>query len=193
MALTMAQIDLYLCKEEKLRLARTVFDMGLRMIPDLSYNAEEAIFITTLSEYEQYAYKSILMFIVDSTVSERSVVFGSFDKDGKTSFFLRQRYGFASIDFYSPGEIEMTEHRIGPGFLGNYPFYYDRESVKLYPSEKDKTVFKELRSFIKGQSTPAKLTNRTFWVGKQSIVLCRENGYQLVNIGDKNLLEVLQA
>ena len=174
-----------------MQLATTVFERGLRMIPDLPYETENPVFIGAVSDYEPYASKNILMFIVDSHVKDKSIVFGYFDKDGKRSFFVRQRYGVVSVDFYSPGLIEAAEHRIGPGYLGNYPFYYTRGEVKFYPSEKDMIVFKELRSFIKKQSTAVKLTNRTFWIGNRCIDLCKEAGYQLVDIGGKNLLELL--
>jgi len=187
----MAQIDFYLCKEEKLKLANAIFGMGLKMIPDLPYETQKLVYITGESEYEPYASKNILMFIVGSNLDDESVVYGTFEKDGKKYFFVRQRYGFVSIDFYSPGLIETAEQRIGPGFLGNYPFYYTREGTKLYPSDESKIVFKELVSFVKRESTAVKLTNRTFWIGKRCAVLCKEAGYQLVNIGDKNLLTLL--
>lgn len=187
----MAQIDFYLCKEEKLRLANVILGMGLKMIPDLPYESKKPTYIVSDREYEPYASKNILMFIVESNLDDESVVFGEFEKDGKKHFFVRQRYGFVSIDFYSPGLIEATEQRIGPGFLGNYPFYYTREGVKFYPSEESKIVFKELRTLIRRESTAVKLTNRTFWIGKRCLAICKDAGYQLVNIGDKNLLTLL--
>jgi hypothetical protein len=189
----MPQIDFYFCKEEKMRLANMVFDMGLKMIPDLSYDTENPVLINSISDYEPYALKNVLIFIVGSKLNHESLVFGSFEKNGKKSFFVKQRYGLASVDFYSPGVIEATEHRIGPGFLGNHPFYYNSDGSKLYPSEKDKNIFKELRQFIKKNSTPAKLVNRTFWIGKRCIALCRETGYNLVKIGDEDLLKQLNV
>ena len=187
----MAQIDFYLCKEEKVRLASLVLDMGLKMIPDLTYDTETPFFISSISDYETYAFRNTLVFIGGPNLNKESMVFGSYEKDGKVNLFIRQRYGFASINFYSPGIIEEAEHRIGPGFLGNYPFYYNSDGTKFYPSEIEKKIFKELREFIKRSSTKVKLSARTFWIGKQSIALCREAGYQLVNIGDKDLLELL--
>jgi hypothetical protein len=187
----MAQIDFYLCKEEKMGLANIVFDMGLKMIPDLSYDTEKPVLINSISDYELYVFKNVLVFIVDANLNHESIVFGAFEKNGKKSFFIRQRYGFASVDFYSPGIIEATEHRIGPGFLGNHPFYYNSDGSKFYPSEKDKNIFKELRQFIKKSSTPVTLVNRTFWIGRRCIALCRETGYNLVKIGDKDLLQQL--
>jgi hypothetical protein len=188
MVKTMAQLDFYFCRDEKIELASVIFSMGLKMIPDLSYPAEQATLIGSISEYEPYLSQDILMLIIASDTDQKLLVWGSFERKGVRSHFVRQGYGVASTDFYSPGSIEMTEHRIGPGFLGEQPFYYAQDQTKLYPSERDKLVYKELRAFVKKKSVPARLSKRTFWIGKRTIALCRSASYELMKIGEKNLL-----
>lgn len=185
----MAQIDFYFCRDEKLELAAVIFGLGLRMIPDLSYSVEQATPIGSISEYEPYLSENILMLIVSSDINQRLLAWGSFEKAGVKSYFVRQRYGVASTDFYSPGLVEATEHRIGPSFIGDQTFYYAQDGAKIYPSEHNKLVYKELRAFVKRNSVPAKLSKRTFWIGRRTIALCRSASYDLVNIGDKNLLD----
>lgn len=188
----MAQIDFFLCGDEKMEIANMLFSLNLKMIPDLSYESKGYIVIKNKEEYKEYVDRNILMFVVDeSSDVYNSMVFGSFEKDGKTSFFVRQRYGKAAIDFYSLGVIEKEEHKIGPGFIGIYPFYYDNKGNEFYPSESDKVNFKKLSSFIKKMAKPVKLTNRTYWIGIKSIALCKQQGYELINIGDSNLSDLL--
>lgn len=187
--MAMVQVDFYFCRDEKLELAAGIFSMGLKMIPDSSYPAEQAILIGSISEYEPYLSQDILMLIVASDIDQKLLVWGSFEITGVRSHFVRQGYGVASTDFYSPGSIEMTEHRIGRGFLGEQHYYYRQDRAKLCASEHDKFVYKELRAFVKRNSVPAKLSKRTFWIGKRTIALCRSASYELVKIGNKNLLD----
>jgi hypothetical protein len=188
----MAQVDFFLCIDEKIEIANMLFSSGLTMIPDIPYDSEEYITISSVEAYLQYASANILIFIIDSDkANSNSMVFGSLEKNDKTSFFVRQRYGVPTIDYYSPGMIEKTEKKIGPGFFGNYAFYYDKKGEKIYPSEKDTHVFKTISSFVKKRTTPVKLTKRTYWIGNISINLCKEQGYELVKIGDKDLISLL--
>ena len=185
----MAQLDFCFCREEKFELATLIFSMGLKMIPDLSYSVEQATFIGSISEYEPYLSQNALMLIVSSDIDQKLLVWGSFERAGVRSFFVRQRSGVASTDFYSPGLVEATEHRIGSSVVAEHSFYYSKDGSKLYPSDRDKFVYKELRTFIKRNSVPAKLSQRTFWIGNKTIALCRRGSYELITISDKNLLD----
>jgi hypothetical protein len=179
----MPQIYFYLCEAEKMRLAKFVFSLGLKMIPDLQYETEKPVFIRHARAYEPYASRNILMFVTGPVLKE-SVVFEAYEEGGRKKFFIKPRHGFAYMDFFSPGAVESGDRRIRPGFIGNYPFYYGRDGAKFYPPENDDFVLKAICSFIKRQSTAVRLANQTFWIGEQCMALCKETGYELVNSGD---------
>jgi hypothetical protein len=187
----MAQIDFYFSRDEKLELAALVFSMGLKMIPDLSYSAKKVTFIRNIDEYEAYLFKNELMLIVNPDIDENLLVWGSFEKAGIKSYFVRQQRGVSTTDFYSPGMVESNERRIGPSFVGNQPFYFTNEGAKLKPSASEKTVYKTLQAFVKKNAVPAKLSVRTFWIGKKTLELCKNASYRLVTISDKNPLDYL--
>lgn len=187
----MAQVDFFLCKEEKIELADLIFSKGLIMIPDLAYDLERPAIISNSEQFKDHVDCNDLMFITDLKADISSFVFSSFEKDGEKKLYIRQRYGVPTIDFYFPGMIEKTENKIGPGFISNYPFYYNKGGDKIYPSEEDKILFKNLSSFIKKRAKSVKLTKRTYWIGNRCIDLCKQQGYELIRIGDKNLIDML--
>jgi hypothetical protein len=186
----MAQIDFFLCKDERAEFAKLVLGMGSKMIADLHYEKQVFTSIDNIDKFNKYIDKNKGVFIVNEKTFHHPFIFDSFEKNGKKKFYIQQRYGGPSFYFYSPGMTE-TEKKIGPGVLSNYPFYYDQAGEKFYPSETDKETFKILVSYIKKHTKPAKLSKRTFWIGNKSIVLCRNSGFQLIDIGGKNLLDYL--
>lgn len=188
----MAQFDCFLCEEEKIELINLVFSLKLLLVPDLSYDSEHYCIIKNIEEYKNYVYKNELFFIVNSKIQKEPFVFGSFEKNGKRKFFIRQRYGIPSIDFYSPGATEKAKKPIGSSFISSYPFYYNKTDQKIYPSAYDKNNFKEITTYVKKRSIPIKvMSNRTWWVGKKSIELCKQNNYKLMNIGDYDLIDYI--
>jgi hypothetical protein len=186
----MAQLDFFLCREERIELANLILGMGLEMIPDLEYELSNYVSLDSIDKYVEYVDKNELIFIINRKTFKYPFVFGTFEKRGVKKYFIRQRYGGPTIDFYYPGLMEK-ENKIGPGFISNYPFYYDEHGDKFYPSDEDKEVFKILSRFISKNSRSVKLTKRTFWIGNKSIDLCKNSGFHLVDIGGKNLLDYL--
>src|ERR1700759_1751064 len=113
----MAQVDFYLCKDEKLELAEKIFEMGLKVIAARHYESPRPSYVLNVEDFIPYATSNTLMFIVNAGLNNESIVFDSFLKNGKQVFYIRQRYGFVSVDLYSPGLIEPEEHLVGQGFL----------------------------------------------------------------------------
>lgn len=186
----MAQVDFFLCKEEKMNFAELLFKFGFWMIPDLHYRDNSYITISTLKEYESYASNNFLLFIVHPETFLYDLEMNSFEKEGSLYYYIQQRHGGPTIDFYSPGAIEIRDQKIGPGFLGNYPFFYHNKE-KVYLDQKSIDFFNMLSKFIKQHSNHVKLKKRGFWIGKKTIELCRTNDYSLVEINGSNLLNMV--
>ena len=70
----MAQLDCFLCKEEKIELINLVFSLNLLLVPDLSYDSEHYSIIKDIDEYKNYVYKNELFFIVNSKIEKESLV-----------------------------------------------------------------------------------------------------------------------
>ena len=189
----MSQIDFFLCKDERIELAKTIFSLELIMIPDLAYEVMKPVILKDIEHYKKYVDVNELMFIVDSKAELKKFVFESYFKDGSERYYIRQRYGMPTIDFLYGGLVEKSEMKITPGSISNYSFYYSDGGDKIYPSEQDKHLYSTIVTFIKKNTIPVKLTKRTFWVGKKSIELCKQHNYQLININDKNLIDLLTS
>jgi len=86
--------------------------------------------------------------------------------------------------------IEKRDKKIGQGFLSSHSIYYSGKE-KFYPNEFDKKLYRTFSSYIKKNSTPVKLQKRTYWIGHNTIKVCTDNGYSLVEIGEQNLLHLL--
>ena len=160
------------------------------MVPDLHYSEENYKTISNIQEYEPYVMSSILIFLVYPETFEYELEMRSFTKDDKKLFYVVQRQGGPTIDFYSPGLIEDRDKMIGPGFLGNYSFYYSKNK-KIYPTELQKDLYKMLAKFIKEKCKQVKLKKRSYWIGDRTIYLCKNENYKLVEIGGFNLIEAL--
>ena len=187
----MAQIDFFLCKSERVELVEFILSKGLLLVPDLAYQVAKPIIMSDIEEYKTYAYSNILLFLINSKDDVKHFDYGSFQKEGESKLYIRQRYGLPNIHFLSYGLVENTEKRIAPSSISNYPFYYGKKNEKIYPVEKDKLIYKELSSFIKRLAVPAKFTKRTYFIGMQTISLYNSKNYKLLNIGDVNTIDLI--
>lgn len=185
----MPQIDFFLCREDKIILADFIFKSGCRIVVEDNYDCKVFTTISDLNKYEEYVMTNVLLFILHPETLKHPLEWGSYEKDGNTRFFLRQKYGGPTMDFYSPGMVEQRDKLIGPGFLSSHSYYYS-DNVKFYPNDAYKHLFKTFSSYIKKNSTPVKLQKRTYWIGNNAIRVCRNNGYELVKIGEQNLLHL---
>lgn len=186
----MSQIDFFFCREDKIGLSDLIFKSGARMIVEDNYDSKNFITISSLDKYEEYVTTNVLMFIVHPEALKHPLEWGAFEKEGKRKFFLHQKYGGPTLDFYSPGMIEKSDKKIGPSFLSRHLFYYSGND-KFYPNEVYKNLFKTFSSYIKKSSKPVKLQKRTFWIGINTIKACTNDGYSLVEIGEQNLLHLI--
>lgn len=186
----MGQVDFIFAKDEKLLLAQQIFKSGMVMIPDLKYETEEYKTIVSITEYEKFLMTNELMFLVHPATFKYSLEMRMITKNNKQVYYIQQKHGGPTIDFYSPGLIEGRDNTVGVSFLGNYSFYYS-DQEKFRPSNLDKELFGMLTSFVKTNSKKVKLKERTFWIGNKTIALCRTGKLSLVKVGEIDLLEIL--
>lgn len=184
------QLDFYLSKEDKMELVALLFSKGATLIPSLHYPSEEYIELHSLKAYEEHVDKNRLMHIVHPSFSNMKLEFDSFEKEGKKVFYILQRYGGPTIDFYSPGNIvKKGVEFIGPGFVSIYSYYW-KIKEKLPASDELKSFYRDLIDFIKNRSTPIKYAKRIYYVGfgaNQAIL----RGYKLANITDEALSSLI--
>lgn len=187
----MPQTDFFLCREERINLANFIFSNGLIMIPDLNYETKDAKVLHNINDFIPFVDKNEIMFIVSPEIDMSSFVFGECEKDGKTYYYIRQKYGLPTIDFLYAGITEISDNKICPGSMSLHAFIYGDNGNKIYPSVHLQDKYKILCDFLKEQSIRLKLTKRTFWIGKKSILLCKSGDYDFINIGDVVIKDIV--
>ena len=187
----MPQLDFYLEEQDKIALMTFIFSEGGYIIPLINYTQPSFTTIRSIEDYLPFVNQSLSFFIGHDSYFIYPLTWGSLEKQGTEYFYLRQRIGGPTLDFYSPGFINKTGvHFIGQGNISYYPsFQNSEEGTNLQPPEELRLLYKKLCIRIK-KSVAIKLDKRTYWVGENAIVSLR-NGVKLMNVSDKTLEEFL--
>lgn len=183
----MTQVDFFLSEEERVEFIKFCFKHGCAAIPDQHYNVDKYIVATDITQYEQYCKKSPLLFITSKRFSVYPLELDYFEDEGKKKYFIKQRHGGPSIDFFSPIIGELEDNIVGPGYIGIYPFYY-HDTKKYVPNKGLTDFYKLFTTYIKESCQKIKLTHRTFWVGKGTIARAKKGEIQLLPISNIDLL-----
>lgn len=180
----MPEINFYLDEGDKIDLMSFVFSEGGCIIPNLRYEKASFPLIKSIEEYKLYVNRSLLFFIVHDSYSRESLTWEKFNKEGKELFYIPQRYGGPTIDFYSPGKIEKDGIPfIGPGSVSYYPSYYSIvRGAKMDAPEAQKVLYKKISKEIK-KGFAIKPSKRRYWVGLKAIQNLRM-GYKLIDVDD---------
>jgi hypothetical protein len=186
----MAQLDLFSCGEKKIRFAKHLFQFGFKMIPNLKYESNSYSTISSLKEYETYVMTNMLMFIVHADTFSYELEMNSYQKEDSLLYYIAQRHGGPTIEFYSPGMIETRDRLIGPGFLGNYPFFYHKNE-KVARTQRDTDFFGMHAKHIKKESKRVKFKSRNYWIGNRTIELSKQDNYNLVDFNGVNLIDLI--
>lgn len=188
----MPQIDFYLNENERARFIDYCFKQGCNIIPDLHYDTEKYIVVANMKQYELHCKECPLLFIVSNKFSAYPLELEQFEKESKKKYFIRQRHGGPTIDFYSPVLGELENNIVGPGYIGIYPFYY-HENEKYIPNKNFIDHYKLFVSYIKESSQKVKLKQRTFWVGKHTIERAKRGAVQLLPVSNTDILSCLSS
>lgn len=154
------------------------------MIPDLNYETKDPKVLHNITDFIPFVDKNEIMFIASPEIDMSSFVFGECQKDSKKYYYIRQKYGVPTIDFLYAGTTEISDNKICPGSMSMHTFFYGNVGNKIYPSVHLQDKYKIICNFLKQESIRLKLTKRTFWIGKQSILLSKNENYDFINIGD---------
>lgn len=158
------QIDFILSEKERKDVIQYALKNGCKIIPSCHYAIEKYRIIESIDQYLKHSQEVPLLFFINDKYSVYPLEMDFFQKDKEKTWFIKQRYGGPTIDFYSPVIGEKTEKTIGPGFIGVYEYYYHGNS-KISPNTELINLFKAFMSYIKSISKPIALSNRTYWLG----------------------------
>ncbi len=98
--------------------------------------------------FKKYCKEGPLLFLLNQKYSFYSLELGSFKKEGVEKYYVKQRYGGPTIDFFTPIFGERENNTIGPGFLSIHPSYYHKK-IEFVPNEDLKSYYRLLTSFIR--------------------------------------------
>lgn len=187
----MAQLDFYLDEKDKLDFMSFVFSEGGYIIPALHYEKRTYTVVSSIDEYRSFVNRSILFFIVHESYFKEPLTWETINKEGTELFYIPQRIGGPTIDFYSPGIIDRNGVRlIGQGNISYYTSYQSLvQKSNIEAPEAQKVFYKKLSSQIR-KGFAIKLSKRTYWVGKKTLQSLR-NGSKLMNVSDDILTEFL--
>jgi hypothetical protein len=180
----MAQVDFYLEVVDKIDIMSFVFAEGGYAIPAIHYKVPIYSEVRTIEDYLPLVDTSVLLFIVHDAYFKEPLAWETIDKEGGQYFYLRQRVGGPTIDFYSPGKIEKNGVQfIGQGSMSYYSSYQSPGSNKdIAAPEEQKLLFKKISRRIKN-GLAIKNSKRTYWVGTKAMSNV-VHGYKLMNVTD---------
>lgn len=176
----MAQIDFFLCEEERLDLIKFAFQQRYRIVPDKHYGSGEYKVAETLEDYSSFAKDSALLFLLHDSYTVYPLVMDFIEKEGGRRYYIKQRYGGPTIDVYSPVFGERENRTIGSGFIGIYPFYYAEAGGKLTPDPALKVQYEQWKTVVRKMGVRIKMGSRSYYVGRRSIEKVRRGELKFV-------------
>jgi hypothetical protein len=186
----MPQLDFILSEKERLDILEFGFKNGCRIIPNLSYTSDKYNVIVDIEEYVKNCEEVPLLFLINNRYTFYPLKLDFFESEKTKTWFIKQRCGGPSIDFFSPIIGEKKENIIGPGYIGIYEYYF-HDKEKIVPNAQMINIFESFKSYIKSISKPVKLTNRTFWVGKYTIEQVLKGKFKILPISGNEIIELV--
>jgi len=186
----MSQLDFILCIEEREEVMQYVLKNGCQIIPNHQYKNPEYIIASDLEGYLQNCKKEPLLFLTNKKYSMYPLELDFINDNSEKRYFIKQRYGGPTIDFFSPVLAEIEDAIIGPGYIGFYPFYYHGKN-KFFPDKNLLIFFKSFSVFIRKISRKVILKNRTYWIGKSTIEKAKRKEINILPISNISITELI--
>ncbi len=184
----MAELGFYLTYQDKLNFFNYLLSKKFTLIPDLNYNTKSYHEIDNIKGVKPYLRLHSIIFIkhIDYFISPLEM--RKIMKDSKEKYYISQRNGGPTIDFYSTSEITKNDMKsIGPGSLSYYSTFWNTKTMQNEKAPSIlKTFYHDMSKFIKSISYNLKLVNRNYWISKNVIEKIKD-GYMLSNM-DKNII-----
>ncbi len=169
----MAELNLFFNLKEREDFVRYCFNQECIIVPDSDYEDNSYYLIKNMEQYLNYIEECVGFFIISDKYKRFPLEMRSFEKNDQKKYYIRQRYGGPSIDFYTPFFAEKKYNKVGPGLISIYPFYY-HYNEKFIPDDELKRVYNLLVSYIRKKSKRVKIGKKNYWIGIDTIERVKE-------------------
>ena len=137
----MPQLDFILSEKERIEVVQFLFKNDCRIIPGCHYSTSKYNIVTDMEGYLKYCKEEPLLFLINDRYSFYPLELDFFENEKGKTYFIKQRHGGPTIDFFSPIIGEKENNIIGPGFIGIYEYYYHNNN-KIAPNADLKNIYK---------------------------------------------------
>ena len=171
------QTDLLFGRAETEEFVRFILEAGAWLVPshlhgpDVVPISDIAAFQTCLEDMEK------LFHIQHEDFSRCPLeVRSARSAEGRETFYVAQRIGGPTLDLLGPYEFEENgKTRIGGGFIGYYPTYWNTQTQSNEDAPvAQKAFYRKLLAYVSANSVKTKAGKRTYWVGTSTATLFRE-------------------
>jgi len=179
----MADIEFILSVREQQTLTEFLFGQNARLVPSVHYSEPRYVSTATPDDVERLIASSELtgpFFILADAFSRHPLEMDSFEKRGKTMFYIVQGHGGPYIEFLPCKTIirQGTSHIVS-GIIGYQAKYWVNLLADNAPPPNElkdmyKKITRQIRSNTKKVVT--KMIGRTYWVGEEALN-CLKKGY----------------
>jgi len=183
----MPQLDFYISIEEKNKLVELIFEKKGILAVDYEYLTPNYTVLKNIHEYRDFADTNNLFFILHEDYVKYPLQLCTFNRDNQTFYYIPQRYGGPSIDFYTTGLLD--NNRIGSSNIHYYPYFYDDKDKQIKPPQELLDFYNSLTKFIRKNSLPYKMTVRKYLISKQLIQDVINDKVELIHIPKNELLK----
>lgn len=171
----MPQVDFLFSEADVRAFMQRVFDGGGFVVPDLHYPEQNHPLLKNVQSLVKARKSAKLFFILHDDYFLCPLEMRQIKKEGeKPFFFIMQRNGGPTIDFYWAGEIREKGEpvEVGSGYLGYHPtFWNTRTQQNERPPNSLLEFYRKLATWIKGSPQKATGTSRTYFIGSGALAL----------------------
>jgi len=187
----MPQLDFYISNAEKTMLVNLIFEMNGTLAVDSDYILPQYTILKNIHEYRNFAEENNLFFILHESYLKYPLQIRPFNRGEQTFYYISQRYGGPSIDFYTTGLLD--NNRIGSSNISYYSYFYDNKNQKVKPPQELLDFYNILTKFIRKNSLPYKMKVRKYLISKQLILDVINDKVELIDISKSDLLEQIDV
>lgn len=176
----MPEFDFYITKDEVRNLIGVLFKHNLSMTIDKDYETESTVQLKSIIDYDQYVnsrYGGFLFFLTHKDYTSQGFLMGNFERDGKTFYYISQRYGGPDIHlmfFVLEGKEPLCS-----GNISHYPFYYYLDGSKNTDLKEIPKYYKIMCDVVRKISVKTKIGKRSYYISKEAAQVIKEKNIEL--------------
>lgn len=162
----MAELDFYFNKKEKKELISFLLESECKFIPDDNTELPSYITLQNIEEIEPYLEGNIKFFIIHNDYTFSNFEMREFKKEGRTKYYISQKYGGPAMDIYLNGIAEKKDI-VATGNISIYSYYIiNGENIKA--SVNLRSFYEKVVKYIKKRSKVFRFTKRSVWIGNEN-------------------------